>query len=585
MIYKNDTKILRFFQFFAILSLFLGIFVPCGMAEQNVVRPEPEPSTGYERKNTASGTEFMAVTSHPLATKAAYDILDRGGSAADAGIAAQLVLGLVEPQSSGIGGGAFALYYDVKNNQLHSYDARETAPENITPGMFLNDDGTPMEFYEAAIGGRAVGVPGVPRLMETLYENFGQTEWPLLFSDAIYLAETGFTVTPRLHQVIAKEQGRLNRYDTSRNLFYDQTGKPVATGSKLKNENYANTLKTLSQKGIQSFYNDEFGIVETVQSHGGFLEKSDLQNYKTVKRIPVCSTYRGHKICGMGEPSSGGLTVLQILNLLERFNLSDIKPFGAEAINVIAEASRLAFADRNQYMADPAFVMTPGIALLDRDYIDQRSNQINPGKVMQTVLPGIPARYAPDNEIKQPGTTHISIIDKQGNILSMTSSIEKSFGSDLVTPGGFLLNSQLTDFSFLPERDGKIIGNAPEGGKRPRSSMSPTIIFDPEGNPYLIVGSAGGSRIIGFVLQRIIALIDWGMDLQAALDAPNILTRTDRNIIETEQIDQQARQKLEHIGYALKIDEMNSGLTAIQVKNGVYYGAADPRREGLPMGR
>jgi len=533
----------------------------------------------------------MAVSAHPEATKAAYEVLKNGGTAADAGIAAQLVLGLVEPQSSGLGGGAFALYYHAKAGKLVSLDGRETAPSLAGKHLFRGKDGKPMDFYEAAIGGRAVGVPGTVRLLETLHTRFGKQDWAGLFNPAITLAQDGFKVTPRLHQSLMREKKRFGIDVKTKLYFYPDAMFPVQMGQTLRNPDYAITLHDISKQGADAFYTGDIAQnivvkVREVKDNPGLMAIEDLENYQVKDRPTVCGSYRGYKVCSMGQPSSGGLTLLMILGMLERFDLAQWGPDDPRSWHVIAEASRLAFADRNYYMADPDYIRTPGEALLDEGYLKERAELINLNGPIQRAMPGVPPGWdpdqkAPDNIYKPPGTSHISIVDQYGNILSMTTSIETAFGSHVMVDG-FLLNNQLTDFSFVPEVDGQPVANRADGGKRPRSSMAPTIVFDPEGKPFLVIGSAGGSRIIGYVLQRIISVIDWDMDIQSALDMPHVVHRG-RNL-EIERRAPYLRGPLEKLGHPVDVGEMNSGLTAIHIEDGLLIGAADPRREGTAQG-
>ncbi len=551
------------FRYFIALCFVLQMAV--SPADAQISRPDPEIATGFQAAKAAVGQEFMMTTAHPLATEAGYKILARGGSAADAAIAAQLVLGLVEPQSSGLGGGAFVLYYDAKSKELKSYDARETAPYLASPYLFNG-----MEFDEARKGGRPVGVPGVPMLLEQLHERYGTVTWMELFEDALVLAREGFAITPRLAKMITAHKEHLPDYFSQKGM--------------LKNPAYEETLKTFAFSGAKSFYTGEIAqhIIEAVQNYAenpGLLTVRDFKEYQVKSRDPVCGPYRAYIVCSMGEPSSGGLTILQILAMIERFK----EPTWHE----ITEASRLAFADRARYMADPDFVNTPNMALLDPAYIAQRSALIAEDKLMGDVQAGQPPAwngelYGEDGSIDRPGTSHITAIDKDGNVISMTSSIESAFGSYLMVDG-FLLNNQLTDFAFTPtDEQNNPRANRVEGGKRPRSSMSPTIVFDQAGSPVLALGSAGGSRIIGYVLQSLIAVLDWNMDVQDALNMPHILARGKATEAEVGAQDLEALQAL---GHDIVRDDMNSGLTAITIKDGLIKGAADPRREGIAMGR
>lgn len=543
----------------------LFVLIPLHSQAQDF-RPSPEIATGTQMVSSVKGSEFMMATANPLATQAGYDILKDGGSAADAAIAAQLVLGLVEPQSSGLGGGAFALYYDAKVKRLTSYDGREAAPHSATPTMFLKNDGSPMEFWDAVIGPQSIGVPGTPKLLETLHQKHGQKPWSELFPMAIDMAEVGFKKSPRLAQMITADRGQLDRYKDTADYFYNDS-------DILKNPDYASTLRLYQTVGASMFYNPDITGGKIIVATNNQINAADLASYKVIERKAVCDTYRTYKICGMGQPSSGALTILQILKILEPY---DIKPNDAASMHMIAEASKMAFTDRNMYMADPDFVKTPNRALLNDTYIAKRRALIN-DKAQNYNAGSLSDIFAMQSNQIEDGTTHIVAIDKNGNAISMTSTIESAFGSKLMV-GGFLLNNEMTDFSFEPVIDGKPVANAIEAGKRPRSSMAPIIVFDNTGAPVLLIGSAGGSRIIGFVLQKLIAVLDWGMDIDDALAFPNMVDRG--NGLESEV----ALDGLIDYGHNVQIQDLTSGLTAIHIKNNIMDGASDPRREGVAMG-
>lgn len=531
-------------------------------------RPSPEIATGLTTVNKAIGKDYMIATANPLATQAGYEILKKGGSAADAAIAAQLVLGLVEPQSSGLGGGAFALHYNANTKKLTSWDGRETAPHSATPDMFLDKGtGEPIPFWDAVIGSQSIGVPGTPKLLETLHKQFGSLKWGKLFPSAIDLAENGFEKSPRLQNMITADIGKLDRFENTKNYFYNDN--PI-----LKNPDYASTLRLFQTMGASVFYNPNMIGGHIINATNGRINANDLKSYKVIKRTPVCDNYREYTVCSMNEPSSGGLTILQALKILELFDLKQNEP---DTIHKIAEASKMAFADRNMYIADPNFVSTPNTALLNDDYIAQRRALIN--DTAQTYNPGdIKDIFTSQANQIEEGTTHIVAIDKQGNAISMTSTIESAFGSKIMT-NGFLLNNEMTDFSFIPTKGGKPVANAIEPGKRPRSSMAPTIVFDKNSSPILLIGSAGGSRIIGFVLQRLIAILDWNMSIDQALAMPSFLDRG--NGLETEiELDESLNKK----GHDIQIRDLTSGLTAIHIKDSIISGASDPRREGIALG-
>jgi len=561
------------------------------MAQDERANPEGAgPAAAHEQ--TAIAKDFMIVTANPLASQAGYEMLQRGGSAADAAIAAQAVLGLVEPQSSGLGGGAFVLYYDAKAKELKSYDARETAPGLAGPFLFY-EDGKIMDFKAAQLSGKSVGVPGVPKLLAYLHQVHGVRTWMELFNPAIELAEDGFDVSPRLAAMIAQHGDDLRSFSPADQYFF-KVGEPLKAGALLKNPEYAETLKDMAFTGANIFYEGPLAdqIVQTVQNvqgRPGFMTAEDLRRYDIKARKPVCAPYRLYVVCSMGEPSSGGLTVLQALGMLEGYDLGALGADNPQSWSLIAQASALAFADRNMYMADPDFVNTPGVLLLDPEYIEQRRALMDPARPLQDLVAeaGVPALwdgplYDRGNSLDKPGTSHISVVDSEGNILSMTTTIESAFGSHQMV-GGFLLNNELTDFSFDSiGEEGALVANMVEGGKRPRSSMAPVIVFNLEGNPVLTLGSAGGSRIIGYVLQRIIAVLDWEKDLAESMGMANIIARSEKNIeVEENSI---LSKTLQENGHNIVQSSMISGLTGIHIKEDNLIGSADPRREGMALG-
>ncbi len=575
----------------ALMAFFL-IFVPVQWVNAQTDAPlNPEAVTPVQAGAAANGARIMAVTAHPEATRAAYQVLKNGGSAADAAVAAQLVLGLVEPQSSGIGGGGFALYYNAATKEVHTFDGRETAPSAVGKYLFRGEDGKPMKFYDAAVGGRAVGVPGMVRLLEMLHGRFGVKPWGELFVPAIGLADNGFTVTPRLASLIDQDAMKLKNFIDTKLYFFPDAVHPVEVGDKLENKPYATVLRRIAEVGPNAFYTGNLPekIVKTVREdleNPGLLSVEDFESYKAVERKTVCGNYRAHMICTAGEPSSGGLMLLAALGILENFNLAAMGPEDPQSWHYISEASRLAFADRNYYMGDPSFVLSPGERLIDKAYLKQRAALIS-AKPMTSAMPGTPDGWKQMMQTgepvypKPPGTTHISIVDAKGNIVSMTSSVEDMFGSRMMVDG-FVLNNQLTDFSFVPEVDGKAVANRVEAGKRPRSTMTPVIMFSPNGPPSLVIGSAGGSAIMGYVLERIVRIVDWSQDLDTAVSAPNIVNRGKG--IEMEFMADKLEAPLKAIGHPVQIVPLNSGITAIQIQNGMMRGVADPRREGSAMG-
>lgn len=549
----------------------------------------PEAATGYVSKTSVTTHKYMIAAANPLAAQAGYQALKDGGSAVDAMVATQMVLGLVEPQSSGLGGGAFLVYHSGASGKLTTLDGRETAPMAATPDLFLKPDGTPIKFFEGVVGGRSVGTPGTLKLMFEAHRRYGKLAWERLLQPAIELAENGFAVSPRLALLIDKDQKRLATYPDTRAYFFDEAGEPLKVGMTLKNPAYAKTLRLIAAHGPDVFYTGEIArdIVAAVQGakdNPGLLSVADLAAYRVIERAPVCITYRVNKVCGMGPPSSGALTVGQILGILNHFNIP--QPI-AQNHHLIAEASRLAFADRGLYMADSDFVAMPE-GLLDPAYLKSRAALINPGRAAQSVEAGTPPWQAaeartPDNAIEFPSTSHMSIVDGDGNAVSLTTTIENGFGSRVMARG-FLLNNELTDFSFTPEQDGKPVANRLEPGKRPRSSMSPTIVYGPDGKLKMVVGSPGGSRIIGYVAQTIIGVLDWNLNVQDAIALPHVVKRFKTVDIETAPGAEALATVLTTMGHDAKVRDLNSGLHAIVLSDKGLTGGADPRREGVVLG-
>ena len=550
----------------------------------------PEHPSGWVDKAPVHARHWMVAAANPLAVDAGYRVLSQGGSAVDAAIAVQLVLGLVEPQSSGIGGGGFMLVHDARARRLLAYDGRETAPAAATPDRFLKD-GRPLDFHDAVVGGKSVGVPGLVQLLEVTHRKHGRLAWPRLFEPAIALAENGFAMSARLHQLAGLEryitQPRLRAY------LYDGNGKVLPAGSILRNPAYARTLRAISRGGSRAFYEGDIArdIVESVTLHAwnpGDITLRDLASYDVVVREPVCGAYRVYRVCGFPLPSSGGIAVLQMLKMLERFDMASLPPASFFAVHFVSEVGRLAFADRSVYEADPAFY-TPPAGLLDDAYLRERASLIRPDATLQRAEPGNPPaaeepRKAADASLELPSTSHISIVDRYGNALAMTSSIEDQFGSRLMTAGGFLLNNELTDFSFVPEVDGAPVANRVQGGKRPRSSMSPAIAYDRQGRVAIVTGSPGGSAIINYVVKSLVAIIDWNLDPQAAAALPNFGSRNGPTELEADTEVADLAPKLRAIGADVAIVPLTSGLhTIVRTRDG-WVGGADPRREGMVRG-
>jgi gamma-glutamyltranspeptidase/glutathione hydrolase len=533
----------------------------------------------------------MVAAGHPLAAQAGLAMLDRGGSAIDAMIATQLVLTLVEPQSSGLGGGAFLLYFDASHKRVHAIDARETAPAGATESLFLRG-GQPMPFREAVVGGRSVGVPGTPRLLEVAHARYGRLPWKALFAPAIALAEDGFPISERLSRQ-AGEYKALAGEPAARAHFFTSDGTPKPAGTVLRNPELAATLRTLAEKGADAFYTGDIArdIVAAVRRHAnpGAMTLADLAAYRVRDVEPLCAPYRDRRLCGMPPSSSGGIAVLQMLGILSRFDMAKVRPGSPEAAHLISEAGRLAFADRNRYVGDDRFVDVPVQGLLDPAYLRSRSMLLDPSKSMGLAKAGTPpgarTAFADLPEAEVAGTSHISVVDRDGNAVSMTTTIEAIFGS-LQMVRGFLLNNELTDFNLTPVEDDRLAANAVAAGKRPRSSMAPFVVQDAaSGALDMVVGSPGGSYIIGYVAKTLVGAIDWKLDLQSAISLPNMQSRNGPTELEKGMKLEPVADVLKSMGHDVRVVEMPSGLQGIRRTSKDLEGAADPRREGVALGR
>jgi len=538
----------------------------------------------------ANAAQFMVAAANPHAAHAGLAMLRAGGSALDAAIAAQMVLNLVEPQSSGIGGGAFVLHWNETQKKISAYDGRETAPAGTRSDRFLRPDGSPMTFPEAIGSGRSVGVPGLLRVLELAHAQQGRLPWRQLFEPAIRLAEEGFAVSPRLHRLIDADP-LLGRNPAARAYFYLADGSALPVGQLLKNPQLAEVLRRLALEGPDAFYRGTIAraIAAAVASHPvpGDLAEPDLAAYRAVEREPICGRYRAYRVCGMPPPSSGGIAVLAILGLLERFPIGGMRPDSSGAVHLFAEAGRLAYADRDHYVGDPDFVQVPAAGLVDPAYLGERSKLIRPERSMGRAIPGKPvgtptARGA-DATLESTGTSHISVIDAQGNAVAMTTTIESAFGSRILVHG-FLLNNQLTDFSFAAEEDGRPAANRVEPGKRPRSSMAPTLVFDPAGGLLLTLGAAGGPPIINYTARTLISVLDWKLELQQAIAAPNMGSRNRQTEIERGTALERIAAALRALGHPVQAVELTSGLHGIVRTPRGLAGGADPRREGVALG-
>ncbi|XVO88178.1 gamma-glutamyltransferase [Pseudomonas palleroniana] len=573
--------------------------------------PAPELGSGYRSDLVTQHAErHMAAAANPLAAEAGREMLRQGGSAIDAAIAMQAVLTLVEPQSSGIGGGAFIMLWDGQT--VHAYDGRETAPAGATERLFLKADGTPMAFPEAQIGGRSVGTPGVLRALEMAHKQTGHLQWAKLFEPAIRLSEQGFAISPRLHALIAADRYIAQSPEMAA-YFLNADGTPKAAGTLLKNPALANVFKRIAKEGPDALYHGPIAdeIARKVQGNrnAGSLSQADLKGYVAKERTPLCTDYKQYRVCGMPPPSSGGIAVAQILGTLQAVEARDPRlaiapmtpvksasPAGLEpspeAVHLIAEAGRLAFADRALYVADSDFTPVPVAGLIAPDYLAQRATLIGE-RSMGIAKPGRPAgiqvAYAPDRSPLRISTSQVVAVDDQGGAVSMTTTVEAAFGSHVMVQG-FLLNNQMTDFSFIPEENGQPVANRVEPRKRPRSAMAPTLVFDRKSGELLAtVGSPGGSQIIEYVSKSLVAMLDWNLDPQAAISLPNFGSRNGATELEAGLFSPGLKQALQDKGHTLSEIEMTSGIQAIVRTRDAQgkvslSGGADPRREGEAVG-
>jgi gamma-glutamyltranspeptidase/glutathione hydrolase len=578
-----------------ILALVLGLFA-CQSAPPE--RPEdiaPEAATGRREVQGARATRWMVGAANPYASHAGAQILQQGGDAVDAVIAMSLVLTLVEPQSSGIGGGAF-LVMRRPDGAVTTWDGRETAPAAATPEMFLDAQGAPRPLMEVVPGGLSVGTPGLLRMLEALHRAHGRLPWAALFAPAIQLAEEGFVISPRLHALLQRDPA-LRADPLARALYYLPSGDARPAGERLTNPALAQTLRAVAQGGADAFYKGEIAqdIARAVQQdprNPGLLTAADLAGYQPRERPAVCAPYRQWQVCGMGPPSSGGVTPLQTLGIIEHFKPSASPLDEVGRTHLFLEASRLAFADRARYLADADFVPVPVEALLSPDYLRGRAALIDPARSIGEARAGEVGapRGAVDRSPELPSTSHLVVVDGDGAAISMTASIEGAFGARLMVRG-FLLNNEMTDFSFAPTQDGLPVANRVEPGKRPRSSMAPLLVSERgSGALRLVIGSPGGSRIIPYVTRAVLGVLDEGLDVQSAISRPHVINRngpTEVELIPGQEAQTQATvAALERLGHQVKVVELNSGLQAIErLPDGALRGGADPRREGLILGQ
>ncbi len=584
-----------------VLALTLAFAVQPLLA-QDTRQAAPEAATGYAEKAGWPGKNYMVAAANPLAVQAGYRILKQGGSAIDAAIATQLVLTLVEPQSSGIGGGAFLVHYDGRKTQ--AFDGRETAPSKADERLFQRSDGTPVSRTEGVVGGRSTGAPGVLRMLELAHREHGKLPWKTLFAPAIKLSEEGFAVSPRLHALLAGD-AHLRKDPEAARYFYGNGGKPWPVGHVLKNPALARTLREIAGGGADAFYQGRIArdIAAKVAGHPsnpGLLSAADIAAYQPKVRTPVCSDYRAYTVCGMPPPSSGGIAVAQMLGMFETMDMKALAPSqgvpGPEALHVFSEVGRLAYADRNRYAADTDFVPLPGRgvpSLIDKTYLATRAKlvgQRSMGEAPAGKPPGMEMAWmwGKDNAIETPSTSHVAVVDGFGAGLAMTTTIEDAFGSRQMVDG-FILNNQLTDFSFASSDADGPIANRVEAGKRPRSAMSPTVVFERKtGKLVLTVGSPGGPAIINYVAKVLVGTLDWGLNVQQAIALPNFGSRNGPTELEVGRFPSTTIEALNARGHKVRLGEQTSGLHGIQriEVHGVplWYGGADPRREGVARG-
>ena len=585
---------------FRISIIFLLFFPSLSSANQ---KSDLNKSENYQNKNENNllrlknkdtpiiSDQWMVVTANPQASKAAAKILKKGGTAIDAMISAQLVLGLVEPESSGLGGGAFLVYFDNKTKEVLTLDGRETAPLLIKEDLFQDTYGNPLDFFDAVVGGKSVGTPGTPALLEESHKKWGKTKWSLLFEDAINLSNNGFVVSNKLSSSIKRSKNSLSKFVNTK-LYFLPNDIPLKSGSIHFNKRYGNTLKAFAKNGSKVFYHDYIAtdIVSTVNNanhNPGVLSIKDMNNYNVIERKPLCSKYKEYEVCGMGPPSSGAITIAQILGIIGNFDISKLGPKNPETWRIIGDASRLAFADRSIYIADSDFVNVPIKEMIDYKYLKERSKLLDRKNKLEKIKAGrltnnLSMKWSEDNSIELPSTSHISIVDQYGNALSMTTTIENGFGSRLMTDGGFLLNNELTDFSFKSFKNGKKIANNIEPGKRPRSSMAPTIILK-NNKPVYVLGSPGGSNIIGYVVNAIISMIDWKNNVQEAASIAHGINKFGTYYLEKNTIMSKLLPSLKDMRYNVKLRNFSSGLNIIHIDNKLY-GGSDHRREGIAIG-
>ncbi len=569
------------------------VYVPESSGSDSLLLPKtlinPEAATGSVKKDLVTADKYMVSAANPFASQAGISILANGGNAIDAAVAMQMVLNLVEPQSSGIGGGGFLLSYNASDNSLHTWDGRETAPQEARSDRFITN-GKPISFFQAVNSGLSVGTPGLVAMLYQAHKKDGHLPWASLFQPAINLAENGFPISERLFSLL-EHNDELKSSASASSYFYRESGQPKSVGSILKNPSLAKVFKNIAQNGPDAFYKGDLAMqmVNAVHGHSlpGDIGLHDLVSYKAVQRQPLCMTYKVvYEVCGMGPPSSGSLAVLQILGILEHTPISSLEPDDILSVHYFSEAGRLAFADRDYYVADPDFIDVPVKGLIDKKYLSERATLISDNVSMGVAKPGKPQGYTingDDNTVEAGGTTHLVAVDKYGNAVSLTSSIESAFGSKIFV-NGFLLNNELTDFSFEDtDAQGNKVANRIEPLKRPRSSMAPMMVFK-DNKPFMVLGSPGGSAIINYVAKVLVGVLDWGLSVQDAINLPNMGSRNRFTEIESGSLLVRYKEALELMGHEVQELEFPSGVHAIQITSDGLQGGADPRREGRALG-
>lgn len=566
------------------MTLVLLLLAPFALADE---RARPEGASGFAEKPAVRSEAALVVTANRHATRIAARVLSDGGTAADAAIAAAFALNVVEPQSSGIGGGGFLLHYDAFTSRVLAWDGRESAPEAVDEDLF-RPEGETMAFFDAVVGGRSVGVPGLARMLEAVHEAHGRLPWARLLQPAIELAEGGFGISPRLHSLLASDR-YLADDAAARALYFDATGRPLAVGTRVRNPALARVFRRIASDGANVLHHGPIArdIVAAVRAspNPGLLSESDLAAYRPLRREALCAPYRAMRVCGMPAPSAGGGAVLALLGVLQRFDLGALDPDSAFVAHLFAEAGRLAFADRDAWYGDPEAMPVSATALIDPVYLARRAALISPTDTMGRAPPGRPdTTELPAMAVspERPATSHVSIVDAAGNAVSLTASVENAFGSRRMVHG-FLLNNQLTDFSFVPRRaDGTLHPNRVAPGHRPRSSMAPTLVFDGEGRLFAVSGAPGGSRIINYVAASIVAVVDWALAPDVALARAHAGSRNGPTEVEDTPAGRGLARRLEAaFGHEVTLADMTSGLALIVRDGHGWVGAADPRREGV----